>query len=271
MECITLFWPLSVIIAWRPHYWQPFSLVTVTSSSDGCRVKLVFELRDMTCTVYPAPTSQPQLQKISVGHFRRRESFLVCRRRRPCNELMVLPVTSSSWHFQSSTATLRLVFVHSRPLQKLHAAPTKQEASARTRCHTHARFECSLTIALNDFCKVKLDVQLYTCWCDWMFLLSSVEKSPLWCQFIPQINCTRGMSCCRRPLPGEEVSTEHPGNHRKLLKASHCLILIQVQLSQSPLLPLPLLKCRLCNTTVTFRDAFRELDIVSLGDGHSHL
>lgn len=43
------------------------------------------------------------------------------------------------------------------------------------------------------------------------------------------------MSCCRQSLPGEEVSTELPGNHRKLLKASCCLILIQVQ--HSPELP----------------------------------
>lgn len=53
------------------------------------------------------------------------------------------------------------------------------------------------------------------------------------------------MSCCRQPLPGEEVSTELPGNHRKLLKASCCLILIQVQHSpktpsQTLLVPPPL-------------------------------
>lgn len=58
---------------------------------------------------------------------------------------------------------------------------------------------------------------------------SSVYKSPPCCSFIPQINYKLGMSCCREPLPGEEVSTELPGNHRKLLKASCCFILIHVQ------------------------------------------
>lgn len=39
------------------------------------------------------------------------------------------------------------------------------------------------------------------------------------------------MSGCRQSLPGEEVSTELPENHRKLLEASCCLSLIQVQYS----------------------------------------
>lgn len=58
---------------------------------------------------------------------------------------------------------------------------------------------------------------------------SSVYKSAPCCSYIPQINCKLGMSSCQQPLPGEEVSTELPGNHRKHLKASCCLILIQMQ------------------------------------------
>lgn len=38
----------------------------------------------------------------------------------------------------------------------------------------------------------------------------------------PKINGTPGILCCRQSLPGEEVSTKLPENHRKLFKASRC-------------------------------------------------
>lgn len=153
-------------------------------------------------------------------HLLHEKSLKACRlgQRIPRDKVSVLLVKSAGWHFQSSTTTL------SQTPQRLHTAPTTQDSNT-PRVMTHSGKDTPNPCCSNEQCRKKKNTS------------SSAEdvhpvyKSPQPWVFNQQISYEVGTSCCGQLPPGKEVSTELPRNPRKLLKASCCLILIQVQCS----------------------------------------
>lgn len=116
----------------------------------------------------------------------------------------------------------------------LHATHTHKNTTTHMHMYRELGTKILYYIIRSNFLTCTYGTKLHitgnsVCDPDAVSTFSSVYKSAPCCSYIPQINCKLGMSSCQQPLPGEEVSTELPGNHRKHLKASCCLILIQMQ------------------------------------------